>query len=282
MTFVLSRKILYDGTKKKGSFNFHSKTIEKYRRIMYNICKMDFSAQKTPSGLTPDVEKNLISLGFRKKKGLYSFGKGDVVLCFEQNAFPSELFSLFVSRLVRNKIKTKIVVPDSADCEISGNVIVFLRVGNKSGVIRSLLPGETRYSFFRCGGKCDDGYAGRVFGLMPRGEFYSVSLEKEEIVHSFYDDTEPETFSHEITLASLKEDEKNGQFTMIRVPSHSNPFMSDAFLSDLMVKCGAEENRSDNRKPLKFVCKADKAVLVSVADHGFADILLKFTEALNG
>lgn len=243
---------------------------------------MDFSAQKTPSALISDVEKNLISLGFRKKKGLYSFGKGDVVLCFEQSSFPSELLLAAASRLVKNKIKAKVVVIDSADCEITGSVVVFLRGGNESGVVRALLPGETRYCFLRYGSEIDDGYAGRVFESIPRNEFYSVSLGKEEIVHAFYDEAEPEAFSHEITRASITEDEKTGQFTMIKVTAHANPFSSDAFLSDVMASCGARELYPDNPKSLGIAFKAKKTVLASVSECDFADILLKFTEALNG
>lgn len=279
---ALPRKTLYDETEKKGSLNFHAKTIEKYLRIMYNICKMDYSAQKTPSESISDVEKKLISLGFRKKKELYAFGKGDVVLCFEQNTFSSELLFATASRLVKNKIKAKVVVTDGIDCEIKGNVVVFLRGGNKSGVVRTILPGETRYSFSRCAGVIDDGYAERVYKLIPRDKFYSVSLEKEEIVHSFCDDDETDSFSQEITRASIIEDENSGQFTMIKVTAHANPFSSDFFLSDVMAECGATELYPDNPKPLGIVYEARKAVLVSVSECDFADILLKFTEALNG
>lgn len=279
---ALPRKTLYDETEKKGSLNFHAKTIEKYLRIMYNICKMDYSAQKTPSESISGVEKKLISLGFRKKKELYAFGKGDVVLCFERNTFSSELLFATALRLVKNKIKAKVVVTDGIDCEINGNVVVFLRGGNKNGVVRTILPGETRYSFSRCAGVIDEDYAKRVFNLISRNKFYSVSLEKAEIVHSFCDDDETDSFSQEIARASIIEDENSGLFTMIKVTAHANLFSSDVFLSDVMAECGATEFYPDNPKPLGIVYEARKAVLVSVSKCDFADILLKFTEALNG
>ena len=275
------RKTLYVESENKGSLNFHAKTIEKSPQIMYNIRKMGFSAQKTIKSAYSDVEKSLIALGFKEKNGRYSFGKGDVCFYFLAEDFPSEKQLCDLLMLLKSKkIKARICVSmRSDDCVFKSEVVVFVRYGLPSGVVRGVMPGRTEYSFSCKNGKKSEKYAENVLSRVKIG---GARAENGRIIHSFYDCAESEAFCQALARASIEEDVSEDCFNMIWVDLHAKPLFSDDLIVDMLISAGAKEITENCGFSPNIAVQASRAAAVYVSDVNDIAILVKFTEAING
>lgn len=264
--------------------NFHAKTIEKYRRIMYNIRKMGYSAQKNAGTSRSKPILNPIPSGFKEKNGLIQSGKGAVCLFFERGTFPSDDFLLsVVSALKSKKIKAKIIISDGDDySRVKNESLVVVRGGKKSGVVCGVIPGRTEYRFCLKDGVAPCDYAEKVLSFMREKNRFNFGSDGQSVFHEFYSETEPEAFCLSLTAASIEADRQSGCFNMIEVVSHSLPFSSDGLLADIFRKCGADVIPTENQSPVGINERKGRSVLVQISDVGFTDTLLKFTEAVNG